>query len=62
MAILICCSSAGVASAADIVSDSGAAEDMQKAAEIARPGFYRLPKGKFLFHRQVFLADGVSCL
>jgi hypothetical protein len=60
MAILSRCSCAGVASAGDIVSDSGAAEDIQKAAEIARPGFYRIPKGKFPFHRQVFLPDGVS--
>ena len=61
MAILSYCSGAGVASAGDVVSESGAAEDIQKAAEIARPGdSIIIPKGKFPFHGQVFLPDGVS--
>ena len=62
MAILSCCSSTGVASAGDIVSDSGAAEDMQKAAEIARPGFYRLPKGSFHFIAKYFCPTDVKLL
>jgi Right handed beta helix region len=61
IAILSYCSGAGVASASDVVSDSGTAEDIQKAAEIARPGdSIVIPKGKFSFRGQVFLSDGVS--
>ena len=61
MAILSYCSGAGVAAARDVVSESGAAEDIQKAAEVARPGdSIIIPKGKFPFHGQVFLPDGVS--
>ena len=49
MVILSCCSGA-IASAGDIVSDSGAAEGIQKAAEIARPGILSLfQKGSFHF-------------
>ena len=52
---------AGVAAAGDIVSESGAAEDIQKAAEIARPGdSIIVPKGRYPFHGQVLLLDGVS--
>lgn len=59
--ILGYCAGARVASAADVVSEGGTAEDIQKAAEIARPGdFIIVPKGKFPFHGQVFLPDGVS--
>ena len=59
--ILGYCAGARVASAGDVVSEGGTAEDIQKAAEIARPGdSIIVPKGKFPFHGQVFLPDGVS--
>jgi hypothetical protein len=55
------CFSTRIAFASDVASESGTAEDIQKAANIARPGdSITIPKGKFLFHGQVFLPDGVS--
>ena len=61
LAILGYCLGTGVATAGDVLSESGAAEDIQKAAAAARPGnSIVVPKGKFPFHGQVFLPDGVS--
>jgi hypothetical protein len=59
--ILVCGFGGGIASARDVVSQSGGAEDIQRAADTARPGdSIIVPKGRFPFHGQVFLPDGVS--
>ena len=59
--ILGYCFGAGVASAGDIISECGAAEDIHKAAEVAHPGdSIIVPKGKFPFHGQAFLPDEVG--
>jgi hypothetical protein len=44
-----------------IVARSGAAEDIQRAVLSAHPGdTIVIPEGRFAFHGQVFLPDGLS--
>jgi len=63
--ILLCLQSyffaARAAFAANVSAESGTAEDIQKAVDIARPAdIITIPEGRFSFHGQVFLPDGVS--
>jgi len=51
----------GAPFAANVIAESGTAEDIQKAVEIARPGdTITIPEGRISFHGQVFLPDGLS--
>jgi hypothetical protein len=63
LSFVILCSgfATGGAFATDFIAKSGTAEDIQKAAENTNPGdTITLPEGRFIFHGQVFLPDGVS--
>jgi hypothetical protein len=56
-----CCCAATAALAADVVAKSGAATDIQETVALAHPGdTITIPEGRFLFHGQVFLPDGVT--
>src|SRR5262249_5499199 len=55
------CCMAGLAMANDIAARSGTAEDIRIAAAAARPGdTIVIPEGRFAFHGQVFLPDGLG--
>ena len=56
-----CWCHATAALATDIAAKSGAAADIQQAVDAANPGdTITIPEGRFLFHGQVFLTDGVK--
>src|SRR5262249_3655049 len=55
------CCMAGLALANNIAARSGTAEDIQIAVAAARPGdTIIIPEGRFAFHGQTFLPDGLA--
>jgi Right handed beta helix region len=55
------CCIASFASATEIAARSGTAEDIRNAIAVAHPGdTIVIPEGRFEFHGQVFLPDGLS--